>query len=77
MSRRVVCHRRRNGRNGSAGRLPREGVTVTLVEKGQDLGVHLRNWYHLFPDRRSSDEVLEYLNGQVSHQNIRLLKGAR
>jgi len=61
----------------AAGRLATAGLSVTLIEKGKDLGGHLRNWYHLFPDRRSSDEVLEYLKGQVSHQNIRLLTGQR
>ena len=61
----------------AAGRLAREGYSVTLIEKGEEFGGHLRDWYHLFPDRRSSDEVLAYLNNQVSHQNIRLLKGQR
>ena len=59
----------------AAGRLARAGLSVTLIEKGKDLGGHLRDWYHLFPDRRSSDEVLAYLKDQVSHQNIRLMTG--
>lgn len=59
----------------AAGRLAHEGISVTLIEKGQELGGHLRDWYHLFPDRRSSDEVLEYLENQTLNPNIRLVKG--
>jgi heterodisulfide reductase subunit A len=55
-----------------AGQLARLGCQVTLIEKEQETGGHLKNWYHLFPDRRSSDEVTEYLNKQIDHDNINL-----
>ena len=77
MGRRVVVIGGGTAGMEAAGRLAREGVSVTLVEKGNELGGHLRDWYHLFPNRRSSDEVLEYLRGLVSHQNILLMKGRK
>ena len=73
MGRRVVVIGGGTAGMEAAGRLAREGVSVTLVEKGNEMGGHLRDWYHLFPDRRSSDEVLEYLRRLVSHQNILLM----
>jgi heterodisulfide reductase subunit A len=39
------------------------------------MGGHLKEWHHLFPDRRSSDEVIEYLKDQIAHENIKLLAG--
>ncbi len=77
MGRRVVVIGGGTAGMEAAGRLAREGVSVTLVEKGNEMGGHLRDWYHLFPDRRSSDEVLEYLRRLVSHQNILLMKGRK
>jgi len=50
---------------------------VTLIEKGQELGGHLLNWYHLFPDRRNSTEVLSYLNRIADNGNIRILKNTQ
>ena len=58
----------------TAGQLAKAGYIVTLLEKEKEVGGHLANWYHLFPDRRSSDEVMKYLNEQVIHDNITLLK---
>lgn len=45
----------------AAGCLAKEGISVTVVEKENEVGGHLKNWYHLFPDRRDSSQVLEYL----------------
>jgi len=59
----------------AAGQLAKAGLSVTLIEKEKDMGGHLKDWYHLFPDRRSSDEVLVYLNDQVAHENVKLLAG--
>ncbi|MCU0456091.1 MAG: FAD-dependent oxidoreductase [Bacteroidales bacterium] len=56
-----------------AGRLARSGYKVTLTEKESLTGGHIRNWFHLFPDRRDSLEVLSYLENQVDHGNITLL----
>lgn len=59
----------------AAGQLAKAGLSVTLIEKEKEMGGHLKDWYHLFPDRRSSDEVLEYLNDQVECEHIKLLAG--
>lgn len=59
----------------AAGQLAKAGLSVTLIEKEKDMGGHLKDWYHLFPDRRSSDEVLDYLNRQIDHEHIKLLAG--
>jgi heterodisulfide reductase subunit A len=48
---------------------------VILVEKENKAGGHLKEWYHLFPDRRDGSEVLDYLNEQIDHKNIELLTG--
>ena len=36
----------------AAGQLAKAGYMVTLIEKEEEAGGHLSNWYHLFPDRR-------------------------
>jgi len=59
----------------AAGQLAKAGLSVTLIEKEKDMGGHLKDWYHLFPDRRSSDEVLDYLNRQIDNEHIKLLAG--
>lgn len=58
----------------TAGQLARAGFSVTLLEKESDLGGHLKEWYHLFPDRRRSNEVLEYLSSMIDHKNITVLR---
>jgi heterodisulfide reductase subunit A len=45
----------------TASQLARLGVEVDLVEKQSCLGGHLNNWDRLFPNRRNSKEVYEYL----------------
>ncbi len=59
----------------AAGQLAKAGLSVTLIEKEKDLGGHLKEWYHLFPDRRPGDEVLSYLKTQITHDNIKLITG--
>lgn len=59
----------------AAGQLAKAGLSVTLIEKEKEPGGHLKEWYHLFPDRRRSDEVLHYLKAQINHDNIKLLAG--
>jgi heterodisulfide reductase subunit A2 len=61
----------------AAGQLAKAGLLVTLLEKENETGGHLKNWYHLFPDRRKSDEVVSYLSGLIEHVNITLLKGTK
>jgi heterodisulfide reductase subunit A len=59
----------------AAGQLAKAGFEVTLVEKESAAGGHIRNWFHLFPDRRDSGEVIQYLEKQIDHSNITLLTG--
>lgn len=59
----------------TAGQLARSGFYVTLIEKDQNTGGHVNNWFHLFPDSRDSKEVIEYLEKQIKHDNILVLKG--
>ncbi len=59
----------------AAGQLARAGINVTLVEKEKETGGHVKQWHHLFPDRRNSMEVLTYLKHQIDHENITLLSG--
>jgi heterodisulfide reductase subunit A len=57
----------------AAGQLAKAGVKVTLIEKEKHTGGHIRNWHHLFPDRRNSKEVMDYLNDLIDDKNITLL----
>jgi heterodisulfide reductase subunit A2 len=56
-----------------AGQLLKAGVEVSLIEKENTTGGHLNNWFRLFPDRRKSSEVKEYLNSVSIHDGIKLL----
>ena len=48
---------------------------VTVVEKEQSAGGHLNDWFKLFPDRRDSSEVLDYLNSQAKNTGIKIITG--
>jgi heterodisulfide reductase subunit A2 len=61
----------------AAGQLVKSGCRVTLVEKEDKTGGHINNWYHLFPDRRNGEEVIDYLNEKVDAPNLTVLKGTR
>jgi len=50
----------------AAGCLSDMGVDVTIIEKNDRLGGHLRNWSHLFPSRRPGDEVYEFLEKGIT-----------
>jgi heterodisulfide reductase subunit A2 len=56
----------------AAGRLSREGLEVSLLEKGSITGGHLNRWFKLFPDRRDSAEVKDYLDGLIHVNNVKL-----
>jgi heterodisulfide reductase subunit A2 len=56
-----------------AGQLSKAGVEVSLIEKESKTGGHLNNWYQLFPDRRNSSEVKDYLNKIIKNNTINLL----
>ena len=57
----------------AAGRLSREGLEVSLLEKENITGGHLNRWFKLFPDRRDSTEVKNYLDGLTHVNNIKLI----
>ncbi|HOK25924.1 MAG TPA: FAD-dependent oxidoreductase [Bacteroidales bacterium] len=59
----------------AAGQLARMGYSVTVAEKNEKTGGNVKNWYHLFPDRRDSKEVIDYLNKLASHPDIKILTG--
>jgi len=57
----------------AAGRLSKAGFEVSLLEKENRTGGHLNDWFKLFPDRRNSTEVKEYLDGITLNEGIKLL----
>jgi heterodisulfide reductase subunit A len=57
----------------AAGQLARAGIRVSLIEKETSNGGHLNDWYKLFPDRRPSSEVKEYLDKIISGNGIKIL----
>lgn len=59
----------------AAGQLNRLGFDVTVAERENETGGNLRHWYHLFPDRRSGREVMDYLKNHTSGKNIKILTG--
>jgi heterodisulfide reductase subunit A len=59
----------------AAGQLLKAGVEVSLIEKENITGGHLNDWYKLFPDRRNSSEVKEYLDEITLHDGIKLMTG--
>jgi heterodisulfide reductase subunit A2 len=50
----------------AARQLHEQGVEVHLLEKESRLGGHLANWDRLFPTRRDSREVLNYLENGIT-----------
>jgi heterodisulfide reductase subunit A len=59
----------------AASQLSMNGFEVSLVEKKEITGGHLNDWYKLFPDRRSSSEVLEYFNNLISQNSFKIMTG--
>ena len=56
----------------AAGRLSKAGFEVSLFEREKETGGHLNRWFKLFPDRRESSEVKDYLDELIHVKNIRL-----
>jgi heterodisulfide reductase subunit A len=56
-----------------AGQLSKAGIDVSLVEKENSTGGHLNKWYKLFPDRRDSSEVKDYLTQITHNKGIKFL----
>jgi len=59
----------------AAGQLAKAGIEVSLIEKEKKNGGHLNDWFKLFPDRRDSIEVKEYLDKLADNDKIKLLTG--
>jgi len=49
----------------AAGQLAREGYRVSLIEKEGRPGGKLNSYYQLFPDRRKSEEVRDFLLAEI------------
>lgn len=56
----------------AAGQLVKNGFEVSLLEKDDKTGGHLNDWYKLFPDRRNSSEVKDYLDELTLNNKINL-----
>lgn len=56
----------------AAGQLSKAGIDVSLIEKDNRTGGHLNNWYKLFPDRRKSSDVKNYLDNLTKNQGVEL-----
>ena len=56
-----------------AGQLSKVGIEVSLIEKESNTGGHLNKWFKLFPDRRKSTEVKDYLDILTLNRGIKLL----
>ena len=52
----------------------KEGIKVTLIEKENEVGGHLKNWYHLFLTTATAASV-GIPEKKVKHDGIRLLTG--
>jgi heterodisulfide reductase subunit A len=59
----------------AAGQLMLSGCRVSLFEKDEKPGGHLNEWFKLFPDRRKSSEVKEYLDSLISGEGIKIITG--
>jgi heterodisulfide reductase subunit A len=59
----------------AAGQLSKAGYNVSLVEKDENTGGHLNGWYKLFPDRRRSSDVKDYLDKLISKDGIKVISG--
>lgn len=59
----------------AAHQLANQGIEVELVEKSNETGGNLNNWYQLFPDRKYAKDLNTILKGHLEHPNIRLHLG--
>jgi heterodisulfide reductase subunit A len=57
----------------AAGQLSKAGIDVSLVEKENNTGGHLNNWHKLFPDRKDSSEVKDYLSHLTYNKGVKFL----
>jgi len=59
----------------AAGRLARSGISVSIIEKDAVNGGKVNQWYQLFPDRRKSSEVGDFLLEEIAHPSIKMQNG--
>lgn len=59
----------------AARQLALSGVKVELIEKNNETGGNLNNWYQLFPNRRDAKELSALLRDNLEHENISLRLG--
>jgi heterodisulfide reductase subunit A len=59
----------------AAGRLARNGISVSIIEKDTRPGGKVNQWFQLFPDRRKSSEVGDFLDKEIDHPAISLQSG--
>lgn len=59
----------------AAYQLAQAGEKVELIEQEAQPGGNLNNWYQLFPDRKSAQELNRQLVLRLEHPNIRLHLG--
>lgn len=59
----------------AAYQLAQAGEIVELIEKENETGGNLNNWYQLFPDRKSAKELNLLLRQETLHPNIHLHTG--
>lgn len=59
----------------AAHQLANQGIEVELVEKSNETGGNLNNWYQLFPDRKYAKDLNAILKEHLQHPNIRLHLG--
>lgn len=59
----------------AAGCLAKAGLNVIVIEKEKEIGGHVKEWHHLFPDRRPSYEVTDYLKNHVVSDKITIRTG--
>lgn len=58
----------------AAGKLRGFGYDVVLIEKAQELGGNVKNWYKVFPDFTDASEIIGKLKGELN--GTRVVTGA-
>jgi heterodisulfide reductase subunit A len=58
----------------AAGKLREFGYDVVLIEKAQELGGNVKNWYKVFPDFTDASEIIGKLKGELD--GTRVVNGA-
>ena len=59
----------------AAYQLANQNICVELVEKNNETGGNLNNWYQLFPDRKYAQTLNDQLKKHLNHPNINLHVG--